>query len=167
MGNSCGQLNHLSMRPQISKRRSRLDRALGPLEHNIVGIDSGVVLLSDEFGEKPFIGLRPAGNSTEAKTAKARVLVVDDEKMVADTTSEILDGAGFDAKAAYDGRTALEIAVRFRPDCLLTDVLMPRMNGVELAIAITKLLPAIRIVLFSGQAGIFDRSSRPQSRKQF
>ena len=74
--------------------------------------------------------------------------------MVADTTSEILDGAGFDAKAAYDGRTALEIAVRFRPDCLLTDVLMPRMNGVELAIAIIKLLPAIRIVLFSGQAGI-------------
>ena len=39
-------------------------------------------------------------------------------------------------------------------DYLLSDVLMPQMNGVELAIAIRKMHPTIRIVLFSGQAGI-------------
>ncbi|HTA86558.1 MAG TPA: hypothetical protein VK729_09825 [Silvibacterium sp.] len=83
----------------------------GAIQSRTNRLPNPFVLLSDEFGEKPVIGLRPAGNSTEAKTAKARVLVVDDEKMAADTTSEILDGAAFDAKAAYDGRTALEIAV--------------------------------------------------------
>ena len=56
--------------------------------------------------------------------------------------------------AAYDGWTALEAAARAHPDCLLSDVLMPGMNGVELAIAMRKLYPAARILLFSGQAGI-------------
>jgi CheY-like chemotaxis protein len=43
-----------------------------------------------------------------------------------------------------------------QPDYLLTDVIMPVMNGVELAVAIRKKYPATRIVLFSGQAGISD-----------
>jgi YesN/AraC family two-component response regulator len=49
---------------------------------------------------------------------------------------------------------ALEAVARFRPDYLLSDVLMPRMNGVHLAIAIRKMYPEARILLFSGQAGI-------------
>jgi CheY-like chemotaxis protein len=85
---------------------------------------------------------------------RPRVLVVDDQKIIADTISEILESAGFHALAAYDGLAALEAAALFRPDYLLSDVLMPRMDGVELAIAIRKSQPAARIVLFSGQAGI-------------
>lgn len=85
---------------------------------------------------------------------RPKVLVVDDERLVADTISEILDGAGFGVLTAYDGWTGLEAAARFQPDYLLSDVLMPRMNGVELAIAIRKMYPAVRILLFSGQAGI-------------
>lgn len=88
--------------------------------------------------------------------AQPRVLIVDDEKLIADTLSEVLEQDGFQAVAAYDGRTALELATKFRPDSLLTDVLMPAMNGVELAIAITKMLPSVKILLFSGQAGISD-----------
>jgi CheY-like chemotaxis protein len=65
-----------------------------------------------------------------------------------------LEGEGFDVVAAYDGWGALENAGRFRPDYLLSDVLMPKMNGVELAIAIQKMHPATKILLFSGQAGI-------------
>jgi CheY-like chemotaxis protein len=80
--------------------------------------------------------------------------VVDDEKMIADTMSEILTGAGFQVAVAYDGWTALEAASRFPPDYMLSDVLMPRMNGVELAIAIRKIFPLAKIFLFSGQAGI-------------
>lgn len=51
---------------------------------------------------------------------------------------EILQNAGFDAIAAYDRLEALGKASRFHPDWILADVLMPRMNGVELAIAIRK-----------------------------
>jgi CheY-like chemotaxis protein len=90
----------------------------------------------------------------EIERARQTVLVVDDEKLIADTLTEILEGAGFDVIAAYDGWTALEKVTRRQPDYLLSDVLMPKMNGVELAIAIRKMYPATRIVLFSGQAGI-------------
>lgn len=92
--------------------------------------------------------------SADRETRKRRILVVDDERRVADTLSEILFSSGFDAVAAYDGWMALDAATRFQPDCLLSDVLMPKMNGVELAIAIRNLHPAAKILLFSGQVGI-------------
>ena len=116
--------------------------------------DSGWMHVAGEFDRERSGALRPDSDSMDFEPARPRVLVVDDDKLIADTTSEILDGAGFHALAVYDGWTALDIAGKFRPDCLLTDVLMPRMNGVELAIAITKMSPATRIVLFSGQAGV-------------
>jgi DNA-binding NtrC family response regulator len=94
--------------------------------------------------------------ATEDQPDKLRVLIVDDERLIADTCAEILEDAGFHTGTAYDGWTALNVAAEFHPDYLLTDVLMPRMNGVELAICISQLLPATRILLFSGQAGISD-----------
>jgi CheY-like chemotaxis protein len=88
------------------------------------------------------------------KAQPLKVLVVDDQRLIADTLAEILENAGFDAVAAYDGFEALEKAARFHPDWILSDVLMPRMNGVELAIAIRKNYPNAAILLLSGQAGI-------------
>jgi CheY-like chemotaxis protein len=109
------------------------------------------------FGDESarYIG-EPSLNDEETATqpAKPRILVVDDEKLIADTCAQILEGAGFDVRRAYEGSTALEIASKFQPDYLLTDVLMPRMNGVELAISVSKMLPSAKILLFSGQAGI-------------
>lgn len=93
-------------------------------------------------------------SSIEPNWARPRVLVVDDHRLIADSLAEILENAGFNAAVAYDGWEALELAARFRPDCLISDVLMPRMNGVELAITIRNSHPATTILLFSGQAGI-------------
>ena len=83
-----------------------------------------------------------------------KVLVVDDERRIADTLAEILEMSGFHVATAYSGWEALQAVSRFPPDYLLSDVLMPRMNGVELGIAIQKMFPSARILLFSGQAGI-------------
>lgn len=114
----------------------------------------GSIYLIDNSSEyfSPAIPLRDS--SQESSAFRPKVLVVDDQKLIVDTLSEILETEGFDVAAAYDGWQALEAAARFRPDHLLTDVLMPRMNGVELAIAMRSLFPAINILLFSGQAGI-------------
>lgn len=95
-----------------------------------------------------------ANDATGLKRRKQKVLVVDDQRLIADTLVEILGNAGFDAVAAYDGREALDVASRFHPDQLLCDVLMPRMNGVEVAIAMRRSYPKATILLFSGQAGI-------------
>jgi CheY-like chemotaxis protein len=113
-----------------------------------------VIRAADEYSPKPFYPWTEESDSTQSEPAKRRVLVVDDERLVADTTAEILCGAGFDAKSAYDGWAALEIIRSFHPDVVLTDVMMPQMNGVELAMAVAKTLPSTKVVLFSGQAGI-------------
>jgi DNA-binding NtrC family response regulator len=94
--------------------------------------------------------------SRRSGAGQPRILVVDDERLLADSLADILNGSGFRATVAYDGREALQIASRIRPDYLLTDVVMPTMNGVELAIAVAEELPATTILLFSGQAGIAD-----------
>src|ERR1700761_5164633 len=95
------------------------------------------------------------GSSSEGSLEDdPKVLVVDDEELITNTLREILRRAGFDVEIASDGWAALEVVPVFRPHYLLTDVLMPRMNGVELAIAVRKMFPETRIILFSGQAGI-------------
>lgn len=91
------------------------------------------------------------------------VLVVDDEETLANTTVEILNMAGFCAFVAYGGQMALELAAKFHPDILLTDVMMPGMNGLELAISISQLLPHTRILLISGQAGTLDLLEKARS----
>src|SRR5271156_3970678 len=72
---------------------------------------------------------------------KAVVLVVDDEAVIADTLAMILEQSGIRALVAYDGKSALEIANTFPPDLLLTDVAMPGMSGIDLAVAIRHTLP--------------------------
>jgi CheY-like chemotaxis protein len=81
-----------------------------------------------------------------------RVLVVDDEKFVADTLAMILQGEGHDAFAVYDGNAALIKSESFIPDCVISDVVMPGMNGIELCSAIEKRYPDCQLLLFSGQA---------------
>jgi len=77
---------------------------------------------------------------------------VDDEIIIADTIVQILTRAGFQAHAVYNGRDAIESARHTLPDTVLSDVMMPYLDGVEAAIAIRALCPGTRIVLFSGQA---------------
>lgn len=64
--------------------------------------------------------------------------------------------AGFAALAANDAEDALEIVRLTPPDLLLSDVVMPGMNGIELAQEVSKLVPDCRILLFSGQAATVD-----------
>lgn len=117
-------------------------------------LPSGSSHASDEFVRSQVRGSFKEDAAKVPRKSLPKVLVVDDEKRITDTLTEILEMSGFHVMAAYDGWGALEIAARFQPDYLLSDVLMPRMNGVELAIAISKMFPAVRILLFSGQAGI-------------
>jgi len=85
-----------------------------------------------------------------------KILVVDDEPVIADTLVNILNGEGHDALAVSDGVSAVKWAEMVRPDAIVTDVIMPGMNGVETAKAIMKLLPECRIILFSGQTASTD-----------
>jgi CheY-like chemotaxis protein len=80
------------------------------------------------------------------------ILVVDDEPVIADTLCAILAESGFTTSKAYNGEDAIRLAEAMRPHIVLSDVLMPRMSGIQMAIQIQQFLPDTRIVLLSGQA---------------
>lgn len=86
--------------------------------------------------------------------------VVDDEHLTADTLAVILRRFGFSAFAFYDAASALEFAVTVTPDIIISDVQMPGMNGVDLAIALRKSAPEVKMLLFSGQACTADLLSK-------
>jgi DNA-binding response OmpR family regulator len=88
--------------------------------------------------------------------SKPKVLIADDEKLIADTLALILNLGGFDARAVYTCEKALEVAPSFRPDVLVSDVLMADLNGVDAAIQMRDMLPDIRVFLLSGQAATAD-----------
>jgi len=81
---------------------------------------------------------------------------VDDERVIADTLAIILNQNGFDASAVYTGTAAVDRARESRPDLIISDVIMPDMNGIEAAIRIRQILPSCKILLFSGQAATAD-----------
>jgi DNA-binding NtrC family response regulator len=84
------------------------------------------------------------------------VFIVDDETIIAETLTMILQRNGFAAKCFTDPRKALSAAREEAPDLILSDVMMPELSGVELAIAIQQECPDCKIMLFSGHAGTVD-----------
>ncbi len=79
-----------------------------------------------------------------------RVLVVDDERIIADSIALILRGRGFDSRAVYSGEDAAELVLTWKPDAVIADVVMGKMDGVALAIYLSHALPACKVLLISG-----------------
>jgi DNA-binding response OmpR family regulator len=94
--------------------------------------------------------------SLQGAAPRRRVVVVDDEKVIANTLAIILNNAGLEAKAAFSGEEAIILTESFRPDLLIADVIMPGMSGIEVAIIVRHKLPNCEILLFSGQATTSD-----------
>jgi CheY-like chemotaxis protein len=81
-----------------------------------------------------------------------RVLVVDDERIIADSLAAILLNAGYEAVASYDAASALSLCATFRPQMIISDVVMPGLSGVKMAMLVKQRYPDCKILLFSGQA---------------
>lgn len=102
-------------------------------------------------------GFPPGSMQAGGKDARAqvggvrKVLVVDDETDVADLAEMLLSAHGMDAVVAYSGAAALDmLATHPDIDAVISDVMMPGMNGLELAERITNSYPAVKIILASG-----------------
>src|ERR1700735_1972442 len=100
----------------------------------------------------------PIGDAPPADTSPYRptVLVVDDESVIAETVAAILSRSGYAATTAFDAPEALEIALLSPPELLITDVSLPGMSGIELAITIRRIFPDCKVLLFSGHAATTD-----------
>ena len=84
--------------------------------------------------------------------AKTRVLVVDDEKIVADTFAMILQLENYEARAAYSAEEAVAILPSFDPQIVVSDIVMGAMSGFDLAIYLAEHRPDCRVILVSGHA---------------
>src|SRR6267378_6655114 len=63
---------------------------------------------------------------------RGRILVVDDDQRILDLLVELLEQEGYEVSAAKDGAEALELALSFGPDVVISDVVMPVVDGLEL-----------------------------------
>src|SRR5579862_489423 len=78
-----------------------------------------------------------------------RVLIADDEKILADRLAIIIRNSGFSLTTVYGGNSAVETAEKLQPDVVICDIRMPDMNGVDAANRISQILPTSKIVLCS------------------
>src|SRR6204780_532517 len=94
--------------------------------------------------------------TSDQAASRRRVIVADDEETIATTLAIILNQAGFEARAVFSGEQVIELLDTFQPQMLITDVIMPGVTGIEVAIAVRSRLPDCKILLFSGQAATAD-----------
>lgn len=94
------------------------------------------------------------GELTSRTRASLVVLLADDELVVRSLARSVLTRAGYKVLDAVDGEQALEVSRQYAGpiDLLLTDVKMPKMDGLQLSAHISRERPGIKILLMSGRA---------------
>jgi DNA-binding NtrC family response regulator len=83
---------------------------------------------------------------------QAKVIIADDQRVLADTLAVILQWGGFQTLAVYSAENAIQMAAREKPDLLITDVVFrgESHTGIDVALRVRELLPDCKILLFSG-----------------
>jgi CheY-like chemotaxis protein len=121
---------------------------------------TATVPILPSFGDPKWIPRNPGQSPDEGEQPghdkKVRIIVIDDEAVIAETVVEILNDEGFEATAVGNGASAVEVARTLQPDIVLSDVIMPGLNGIETGIKIREIVPDCKIILFSGQAATVD-----------
>ncbi|HVF68139.1 MAG TPA: sigma-54 dependent transcriptional regulator [Pyrinomonadaceae bacterium] len=85
---------------------------------------------------------------------KGRILIVDDESIVAETLSEMLQGWGYETAVASDGRAGLAAVEEFYPSVVVSDVYMPNLDGFGLLRGVRELHPETAVILLTGQGTV-------------
>lgn len=81
----------------------------------------------------------------------SKILIVDDEKVFADTLAHIFSHEGYRTRAVYSAEQAIGMIAEWLPDLVITDVILPKMNGIDLAILLKSSHPGIIVMMISGQ----------------
>lgn len=92
-----------------------------------------------------------------------KILVIDDEPSVTKLFRSFLEGQGFSVKTALDGKEGLRSLEEECPDLVITDIMMPGMNGIELICAARKLHPDLPVVAISGGMKAASMDGLPQA----
>src|ERR1051325_9696539 len=91
---------------------------------------------------------------TKASSERCRILIVDDNQQVRSLLAELIEGAGYDVACAADGQAGLQLFESFAPDLVISDVVMPVLDGLGLCrhIKDDQRTSDGPVILISGQA---------------
>ena len=106
-----------------------------------------------QMKDEDLIELIKKGAKKQAKRKK-KILIVEDEFGLQEIFKDIFLMEGYDVRVSVDGVNGYEIYCQFEPDLVFTDVVMPKMNGLELVKKIREVNPQIKVIYISGFFGI-------------
>ena len=86
-----------------------------------------------------------------------KILVIEDEKLLADSIKTLLEGKGFEVEVAYDGETGMEYAELGIYDLLILDVMMPKMDGYQVAREVRAKRCTTSILMLTAKSAVEDR----------
>ncbi|WP_304425967.1 response regulator transcription factor [uncultured Adlercreutzia sp.] len=86
-----------------------------------------------------------------------KILLADDERSLCDAVRMILEDAGYEVCVAHDGREAVEVFQRERPDLAILDVMMPKLDGFEVVEEIRKRRRNVPVLILSAKGDIVDK----------
>ena len=86
-----------------------------------------------------------------------KILIIEDEKILADSIKSLLESKGFEAEAVYDGETGKDYAELGVYDLLILDIMMPKMNGYEVARTVRKNRCSTPILMLTAKSSLEDR----------
>ena len=98
-------------------------------------------------------------NQDKKRDRIIHILIVDDEYNLVVINKMVLEQLGYVVQSAYNGREAISLIKEYRDviDVIVTDFLMPGMNGIELAIEARRYLSDVPIILYTGKGEMFDQ----------
>jgi CheY-like chemotaxis protein len=109
--------------------------------------------LISQTSDEDLIGILQKG-LREKGGIKKKILVVEDEFGLQETFRDVFIMEGYDVRVAVDGENGYQNFLTFKPDLVFTDIIMPKMNGIELVKKIRHKNPKIKVIYISGFFGL-------------
>jgi len=134
---------HPDLNPGNADKARELQRKLNRLNESLKCVDDRdlVELVRNRADFKPV-------------SAKRKILVVEDEFGLQETLRDVFQMEGYDVRVAVDGDKGYKAYLKFKPDLVFTDIVMPKMNGLELVSKIRETDPKIKVIYVSGFFGV-------------
>jgi two-component system, response regulator, stage 0 sporulation protein F len=136
------KIYHPDLNPNNKEKAAKMQQKINEVAHII-----------NSLPDKELVEIIKNGNHKKPKD-RWKVLVVEDEFGYQDTLRNIFTMEGFDVRVAIDGDTGYEVYRDFKPDLVLTDVLMPNVSGIDLVRRIRQDDPSIKVIYMSGFFGV-------------
>jgi CheY-like chemotaxis protein len=136
------KIYHPDLNPENEKKAKNLQQRLNHVSE-----------LISRASDEELISLLQQGLH-EKDCRKRKILVVEDEFGLQETLRDVFRMEGYDVRVAVDGENGYQTYLQFRPDLVFTDVVMPKMSGIELVKKIRQDNPKIRVIYISGFFGL-------------